>query len=54
MGKFDEKSAGIDKLEVQSLKYAPIEIHQQISEIFNTITSTGEELRELVVGLFFY
>ena len=45
------KSAGIDKLEVEFLKYAPIEILQQISEIFNTITNTEEELRELVVGL---
>jgi len=45
------KSAGIDKLEVEFLKYAPIEIHQHISEIFNTITNTEEELRELVVGL---
>ena len=45
------KSAGPDKLEVEFIKYAPIEIHQEIANIFNTITKTGEELRELVFGL---
>ena len=45
------KSAGIDKLEVEFLKYAPIEILQQIAEILNTTTNTEEELQELVVGL---
>ena len=45
------KSAGIDKLEVEFLKYAPIEIMQEIANIFNTVTTTEEELRELVTGL---
>ena len=45
------KSAGIDRLEVEFLKYAPIEILQEIADIFNTAASTEEELRELVVGL---
>ena len=45
------KSAGIDKLEVEFLKYAPIEILQEIANIFNTVSSTEEDLRELVVGL---
>ena len=45
------KSAGIDKLEVELIKYAPIEILQEIAEILNTTTNTEEELQELVVGL---
>ena len=45
------KSAGIDKLEAEFIKYAPIEILQEIANIYNTVTNTDEELRELVVGL---
>ena len=45
------KSAGIDKLEVEFLKYAPMEILEQIADILNTTTNTEEELQELVVGL---
>ena len=45
------KSAGIDKLEVEFLKYAPIEILQEVANILNTATNTEEELKELVVGL---
>ncbi len=45
------KRVGIDKLEVEFLKYAPIEIPQEIANIYKTVTSTEEELCELVVGL---
>ena len=45
------KSAGIDKLEVEFLKYAPMEILEQVADILNTTTNTEEELQELVVGL---
>ena len=45
------KSAGIDKLEVEFLKYAPMELLEQIADILNTTTNTEEELQELVVGL---
>ena len=45
------KSAGIDKMEAEFLKYSPIEILQQIADIYNTITNTEEGLRELVIGL---
>ena len=31
------KSAGPDKLEVEYIKYAPIEIHAEIAEIFNKL-----------------
>ena len=43
------KSAGIDKLEVEFLKYAPTEILEQIADILNTTTNTEEELQELVL-----
>ncbi len=45
------KSAGIDKLEAEFIKYAPIEILQEIANIYNTVTNTDKELCELVVGL---
>ncbi len=46
----EQRSAGIDKLEVEFLKYAPIEIPQEIANIYKTVTSTEEELSELVVS----
>eukprot|EP00112_Aurelia_sp_Birch-Aquarium-sp1_P003674 Seg1414.5 transcript_id=Seg1414.5/GoldUCD/mRNA.D3Y31 product="hypothetical protein" protein_id=Seg1414.5/GoldUCD/D3Y31 len=47
----NEKSADPDELEVELIKYASIEIHNEIANIFNTLSRTGEELKELILGL---
>ena len=45
------KSAGPDKIHVEMIKYAPIEIHREMSKIFNTVAETGENISELILGL---
>ena len=47
----NEKSTGPDDLEVELIKYASIEIHNEIANIFNTLSRTGEDLKELILGL---
>ena len=47
----NEKSAGPDALEVELIKYASIEIHNEIANIFNTLSRTGEDLKELILGI---
>ncbi len=41
----NENSAGPDDLEVELIKYASTEFY------FNTLSKTGEDLKELVLGL---
>ena len=45
------KSEGPHNLEAEFIKYAPITIHQEIANIFNTVFETEEELKELILGL---
>ena len=45
------KSAGCDGTQAEYIKYAPVEIHKQIAIIFNQITETGEQLKELNLGI---
>ena len=45
------KSPGPDNVELELIKYAPIELHRQIAEIFNRVAETGESVAELVLGL---
>ena len=45
------KSAGPDKKHVEMIKYAPIEILREMSNIFNTVAETGENISELILGL---
>ena len=47
----NEKSAGPADLEVELIKYASTEIHNEIVNIFNILASTGEELQELILGI---
>ena len=45
------KSPGPDNVELELIKYAPIEIHEQIAAIFNKVAETGDSVIELVLGL---
>ena len=45
------KSAGIDDLSAEFIKYAPTSIHHQIAEIYNDTAETGDIPDELVQGL---
>ena len=45
------KSPGPDNLELELIKYAPIEIHQEIAKIFNSVAETGEKVTELMLGI---
>ena len=45
------KSPGPDNLELELIKYAPIELHKEIATIFNKVAETGEPVIELVLGL---
>ena len=45
------KSAGSDNLHVEMIKYAPIEIHKEIADIFNKVAETGENINELILGI---
>ena len=45
------KSAGCDGTQAEYIKYAPVEIHKQIAIIFNRIAETGEQLKELNLGI---
>ena len=47
----NEKSAGPDELEIELIKYASTEIHNEIANIFDTLASTGEKLQELILGV---
>ena len=45
------KSPGPDNVELELIKYAPIELHKEIATIFNKVAETGEPVIELVLGL---
>ncbi len=47
----NEKSAGPNDLEAERIKYALIEIHNEKANIFNSLSSTGGELKELILGI---
>ena len=38
------KSPGCDNEELELIKYAPIEIHQEIANILNKVAETGESV----------
>ena len=44
------KSPGPDSVELELIKYAPVELHGQIADIFNRVAETGESVVELVLG----
>ena len=44
------RSAGPDEVDLELIKYAPTEIHTEISNIFNRMSRTGEPITELVLG----
>ena len=43
------RSAGPDEVDLELIKYAPTEIHSEISNIFNRMSRTGEPITELVL-----
>ena len=45
------KSPGPDNVELELIKYAPIEVHKEIATIFIKVAETGEPVTELVLGL---
>ena len=45
------KSAGPNKIHVEMIKCAPIEILREMSNIFNTVAETGENRSEHILGL---
>ena len=45
------KSPGPDNVELELIKYAPIELHKEIATIFNKVAETREPVTELVLGL---
>ena len=45
------KSTGPDNPEIEYIKYAPIELHNEITKIFNSVSATGEEVTELILGI---
>ena len=45
------KSPGPDNVELELIKYAPIELHNEIANIFNRVAETGEPVTELILGL---
>ena len=45
------KNAGPDNLEIEYIKYSPIELHNEIAKIFNSVSATGEEVTELILGI---
>ena len=45
------KTPGPDNVELELIKYAPIELHKEIATIFNKVAETGEPVTELVPGL---
>lgn len=45
------KSAGIDDLNAEFIKYATADIHEEIANIYNTIAETGEFPEELITGI---
>ena len=47
----NNKSAGIDKLKSEHLKFAPVEIHQYIADILNDACEHGQYPKEISQGL---
>ena len=47
----DNKSAGIDNIHAEHIKYAPDVIHKEIAEIFNEAAKTGKFPTELKQGI---
>ena len=47
----NNRSAGIDKLKAEHLKYAPFEISQHIADILNDTCESGEHPKEISIGL---
>ena len=45
------KSPGPDNVELEFIKYAPIELQKEIATIFNKVAETGEPATELALGL---
>jgi len=45
------KSAGIDKLNAEFIKYAPDAIYEHIANIFNRVAETGDHMEHLITGL---
>ena len=45
------KSTGIDEMNAEYIKYAPIEVHHKIAEIFNRTAETGKNPKELEIGI---
>ena len=45
------KSAGPDDIELELIKYAPIEVHQETANIYNVVAESGESVTELTLGL---
>ena len=45
------KSAGIDQLNAELIKYAPEDIHNEIADIYNNMAETGDSPDELTQGL---
>ena len=45
------KSAVCDDTQAEYIKYAPVEIYEQIATILNRVTETGEDLEELHLGI---
>ena len=44
------KSAGPDDIHAELSKYAPLEIHREIAEIFNKVAESGENIMALTLG----
>ena len=47
----DGKSAGIDNIHAELLKYGPKEISKEIADIYNEIAETGEFQEEIKKGM---
>ena len=47
----NNKSTGIDDLPAELIKYAPDKTHQTIADIFNEMAKTGENPKELEIGI---
>ena len=45
------KITGPDEVELELIKYAPLSIHNEIADIFNNVTRTGEQVTELILGI---
>ena len=45
----NNKSIGIDDLQAELIKYAPIKTHKFIADIFNETAKTGENPKEMEI-----